>query len=377
MYQRIIQKNIQADFFKGKVIVVVGARQVGKTTLVNQVLQSFAGQYQVKKFNADDPFERDLLAGKNLEVLKQIIGTASIVFIDEVQKIPHAGNMLKLLVDHYQTGKQVIVTGSSSINLLGETSEPLTGRKFTYTLFPVSLGELALELDELTLRKTLESNLVFGMYPEVLNQASYENKTRVLQELAASYLYKDIFDYQRIKNPTVLTTLLRALALQVGSEVSYAQLAKLVGIDTKTVTAYIDLLEKSFVVFRLTPYFSRKTREIAKNKKIYFYDTGVRNMLLENFNLPELRTDTGVLWENFVLAERLKYRHYHQVYASQYFWRTYDGSEIDLVEERGGKLFGYEVKWGNRKARTPKKWQQYGNSSYELITKENLFGFVV
>ena len=374
MFQRLIQNNIEKDFFRGKVIIVVGARQVGKTTLVNKIIKNYP--QKVKSFNADDPADREVFENKNLEILKQVVGSKEVVFIDEVQKIREAGNVLKLLVDYFKKAKQFIVTGSSSLNLLDAANEPLTGRKFTYQLFPLSLEEIYPDRDIHFIRKNLESHLVYGMYPEVVSQSSFEDKGRILREIASSYLYKDIFDYQDVRNPQVINSLLKALALQIGSEVSFSELSKLIGLDLKTIARYVDLLEKSFVIFRLFPYSTRKRREISKNKKIYFCDVGIRNSVIDNFNSLDLRNDSGVLWENFLIAERMKYRIYRNFYASQYFWRTYDGAEIDLVEERGGKLFGFEIKWSLKKPGIPEKWREYENSSYTVINKENLSGFV-
>lgn len=373
MFKRTIQPKIEKDFFKGKIIVVVGARQVGKTTLVDEIIKNFPKI--VKRFNADDPADREIFQDKNLDILKQIVGISEVVFIDEVQKVRDAGNILKLLVDHYKKDKQFIVTGSSSLNLLDAANEPLTGRKFTYQLFPLSLEEIY-QRDLLGIKKNLESHLIYGMYPDVNRQTSFDDKARILREIASSYLYKDIFDYQEVRNPQVINSLLKALALQIGSEVSYSELSKLIGLDLKTIARYVDLLEKSYVVFRVGPYSTGKRREISKNKKIYFYDVGIRNSVIDNFNGLDLRNDTGALWENFLIVERMKYRTYHNIYTGQYFWRTYDGAEIDLVEERGGRLYGYEIKWSRKKTTAPEKWQEYRNSSYVVINQDNLPGFV-
>ena len=218
--------------------------------------------------------------------------------------------------------------------------------------------------------------MIYGSYPDVINKKTFNDKVEILKELTSSYLYQDVLAFQQIKNPEILRKLLKALALQIGSEVSYNELSNLLGIDKKTVEHYIDLLEKNFVIFKLSPYTKNKRREISKLKKIYFYDLGIRNSLINNFNLLDSRTDTGALFENFLVSERLKYRAYHQIHADQYFWRTYDGSEVDLVEEREGKLFGYEFKWSNKKRLPPAAWIKYKNSSYTVINKNNLKKFV-
>lgn len=377
MYKRLLKDQIKQKFFLGKVIIITGARQVGKTTIYEEILRNYPKE-QIRIFNCDNPTDRELLGNKDLEFLKQLIGNARIVVIDEGQKVENIGQTLKLAIDYYKEQKQILVTGSSSINLLNNTQEALTGRKYVFTLYPLSLEEIYPDKNQLTILKELESLLVFGTYPDVIKQKSFDEKIRLLQELRASYLYKDILELQQVKNSDALTKLLKALALQIGSEVSYNELSSLVGIDKKTVEHYIDLLEKSYVIMRLSPYTKNKRREISKLRKIYFYDLGIRNAVINNFNFLANRDDTGALWENFMIIERLKYRAYHNMYADQYFWRTYDGSEVDLVEERGGKLFGYEFKWSTqRKTRAPEKWLEYPGSSFEQITAKDLAKLVI
>ncbi len=372
---RTLEPLILKDFFKGKAIIIVGARQVGKTTLFNQISANFKDK-KILKINADNPTEADLLRKKDFNMLDQIVGDNEIVFIDEAQRIPNIGITIKLLVDNYKKTKQIVVTGSSTINLLQSTSEPLTGRKFTYHLYPISIEEFLQHTSQLETMKQIENFLRFGMYPEILETKPIEEKTRLLQELTSSYLFKDILEFQEVRNPQILNDLLKALALQIGSEVSYTELSSLLGIDMKTVERYINLLEKSFVVFRLSPFSKNRRREISKNKKIFFYDVGIRNALIDNFNTFDKRQDLGHLWENFVISERMKYREYHRIYATQYFWRTYDGSEIDLVEDREGKLFGYEIKYkAGENVKPPKKWLEYGNVDFEVINKDNLKRF--
>jgi uncharacterized protein len=372
--KRIIQNQVEQDFFKGKVIIVAGARQVGKSTLLDQLGETFPNK-KILKINADNPTQADLLRNKDFEQLKAIIGDNDIVFIDEAQRVQNIGLTLKLLVDNYKTEKQIVATGSSSVNLLQSTAEPLTGRKFTYHLYPISMEEFILNSDMLKLIENTELFLRYGMYPEIISTTGEDEKKRLLQEITASYLFKDILEFQEVRNPQVLTDLLKALALQVGSEVSYSELSNLLRIDLKTVERYVDLLEKSFVVFRLSAFSRNKRREISKNKKIYFYDVGIRNAVIDNFNSLDKRADVGQLWENFVLCERLKYREYHRIFATQYFWRTYDGSEIDLVEDRDGKLYGFEIKYKSSKARVPTKWNEYDTSEFQLINKDKLQGF--
>jgi len=374
MYKRILQQIIRKKFFKGKIIIIVGARQTGKTTLCLELLKKFS-QREICSFNCDNPTDREQLANKDLEFLEQLIGKAKLVFIDEAQKVENIGEALKLLVDFYKRRKQIIVTGSSSLNLLDNTQEPLTGRKYVYQLFPLSLEEIYPDANYLKIIKELESLMIFGSYPEVVSQTSFEEKKELLRELASSYIYKDILGFQDIKGPDVLVRLLKALALQIGSQVSYNELASIVGIDKKTVERYIQLLEKNFVIFRLKPFTKNKRREISKLKKIYFYDVGIRNALINNFSFLDSRKDVGMLWENFLIAERMKFRSYHKIDAEQYFWRTYDGNEINLIEEESSRLRGYEFKWGLQKSR--KKHNFSWLDSYQLITRKNLKSFVI
>lgn len=379
-YKRRIERALRAECFLGKVLVLVGPRQVGKTTLSEEVVGSFAREGRVvKRINCDNPTDREALTNRDLSYLKNVVGEADIVFIDEGQKVVTIGQTLKLLVDYYKAEKQIIVTGSSSFNLLDKTQEALTGRKRVYHLYPISAGELYTHNDMLALTKDRETHLVYGMYPEVLNTQSFEGKRSALAELASSQLYKDVLEFQEVKDSTTIHNLLKALALQVGSEVSYTELASLVGVDKNTVERYVDLLEKNFIVFRLAPYFSNKRNEIKKQKKIYFLDVGIRNALIQNFNTLDTRNDVGALWENYLMVERLKKRSYENIYANQYFWRTYDQKEVDLVEEREGKLFGYEFKWSVRKLpRPPRAWvDEYAEASYEVITPENYGTFVL
>ena len=330
MYKRIIKQKITSRFFKGKIIIIVGPRQTGKTTLGFELMKRFS-KNDIRLFNCDNPSDREQLADKDLEFLRQLIGKAKLIFIDEAQKVKNIGETLKLLVDFYKNKKQVIVTGSSSLNLLDNTQEPLTGRKMVFNLFPLSLQEMYSDENYSQIIKELESLIIFGCYPEVASQSSFEEKEDLVQELASSYIYKDIFGFQDIKSPDILVKLLKALALQIGSEVSYSELSNTVDIDKKTIERYIQLLEKNFVIFRLKPFTKNKRREISKLRKIYFYDTGIRNAVIGNFNMLDSRKDVGSLWENFMIAERMKFLVYNKINVDQYFWRTYDNNEIDLT----------------------------------------------
>ncbi len=380
MYKRLLQSQIFRKFFAGKVIIITGARQTGKTTLTGELVRSSGiGPSNVISFNCDNPTDRESLSNKDLNFLVGLIGKSTVVIIDEGQKVETIGQTAKLLVDHFKKSKQIIITGSSSFNLLDKTQEALTGRKSVYHLFPMSLEELHSEKGGLlNVRKELESYLVFGSYPEVVMTRSFDGKTELLKELTNSYLYQDILEFQQLKSSAVLLNLLKSLAFQIGQEVSYTELANLLGIDKNTVERYVDLLEKNYIIFRLPPYARNKRREISKLRKIYFCDLGIRNAIINNFNLLDTRDDVGALWENFMICERMKFRSYHKLHADQYFWRTYDGSEVDLIEERDGKLYGFEFTWsGKKKKQIPKKWMEYKGSSWEVVSKDEISGFVL
>lgn len=374
MYNRIINKQIKNNFFKGKVIIIVGPRQIGKTTLSLEVLKKYNTK-NIIKFNCDNPSDREALDNKDIEFLINIIGKAKIIFIDEGQKVKTIGQTFKLLVDHFGKSKQILTTGSSSFNLIDKTSEALTGRKFIYHLYPLSFEEIFQKKNILDFKKQLENFMIFGNYPEIVNEESNKEKIERLKNLASSYLYQDILEFQNIKNSDVLRKLLKALALQIGSEVSYTELSSLIGVDKKTIERYVDLLEKNFIIFRLPPYFRNKRKEISKLRKIYFYDLGIRNAIINNFNFLDSRNDQGGLWENLAIIERIKYQEYHKIYVNNYFWRAYNKAEIDFIEERDGKLYGFEFKWSAKKGRIPQEWQKNKNSEYKIISPNDVVGF--
>lgn len=376
MIKRILKENIVRQVFRGQVLIIQGPRQVGKTTLALDIAKSLKRKESVCVFNCDDPDHRALLENKGLEVLKNTIGLARVVFIDEGQKLSTIGQTLKLLADYYKKKLQVIVTGSSTIHLLDKTQESLTGRKKVYTLYPVSLEEISKGKE--IAQKKLEPFLIYGCYPEVVTARNKSQKVDVLKELKTSYLYRDVFDYQGMKNADVFSNLVKALAHQIGHEVSYRELSNLLKVSYATVERYVHILEQSFIVFHLPVYTRNKRRELSKLRKIYFYDVGIRNSVINNFNPLNKRDDLGALWENFMVVERMKYREYHRIEANQYFWRTYDGSEVDLVEEREGRLYGYEFKWKPREyPRVLAKWNEYKGSSYHVITPADLKGFII
>lgn len=379
MYARLLSSQLEKKWFSGKVIIVTGARQVGKTTLINAFIEEKGLSDKRLFFNCDNPSDRSFLSQKDIENLIGLIGDAKIIFIDEGQKVSSIGQTLKLLVDYYGKEKQIIVSGSSSINLLSQTQEALTGRKWVFHLYPLSLEEVYPDKNMLLLSKELEEKMIFGMYPEVITLKDRDDKIDLLEELCSSYLYKDIFEFQQIKNPDILYQLLKALALQIGSEVSNQELAQLLGIDKNTVERYIDLLEKNFVIFRLRPFFKNKRKEISKKKKIFFYDTGIRNTIISDYRPLDSRTDKGSLWENFIIAERMKFRHYHRIRCQAHFWRTLQRQEVDLIEECEGGIHAYEIKWNPKKAvKIPVGWKKaYPAAKFEWITPLSLLGFVI
>lgn len=360
---------------KGKVLVIFGPRQVGKTTL----LKNFLSKTQLKyRFDNGEDFRiSELFSSKDPDKISEYAKGYELIVIDEAQKIPDAGSGLKMLIDN-NPDLMVIATGSSSFELAGTVGEPLTGRKRTLTMFPIAQIELSGILNRYDLKEKLEEFLIFGSYPEVLTAESKEEKSRIVTELAHSYLLKDIIAFDRIRNSRVIFDLLRMLAFQTGSEVSLSEIAKNIGIDAKTVNRYIDILEKSFVIFRLTGFSRNLRKEIVKKNKYYFYDTGIRNALISNFNPLNIRNDTGELWENFQFIERLKRNSYKNVLFNCYFWRTWNQQEIDLVEEREGNLFGYEFKYGKKTPKAPELWtKNYSDASFEIVNINNYLDFIL
>ncbi len=340
MIYRMILKKIEQHMFQKKAVIIFGPRQSGKTTLVNMLLQNTSKK--IVRFNGDEADIREILSNTTSTRLKSLIGDGEIVFIDEAQRISDIGLTIKLLVDNYPD-IQVIATGSSSFELTGKIKEPLTGRKFEFILYPLAYGEMVKFKGLLEEQRLLEHRLVFGYYPEVVTTSG--NEMEILKLLADSYLYKDLFVLGQIKKPELLEKIVKALAYQIGSEVSFTEIGNLVGADNQTVQKYISLLERAFIVFRL-PALSRNLRnEIRRGVKFFFYDNGVRNAVISNFNHVGSRSDIGALWENFVISERRKVIEYKKLYQSAYFWRTTQQQEIDYIEEINGNFNAYEIKW--------------------------------
>lgn len=370
MIIRDLTSKLKDKLHKGKVIVLIGPRQVGKTTLINSLLDKIPYLF----LDGDDAVVVDTLASANTETLKSIIGNYKYVFIDEVQRIPNIGLKLKIIVDQI-AAVQVIVSGSSAFEINHVTQEPLTGRKFEYHLYPISWNEFEANVGYIKAQQQLELRLLYGMYPDVIN--NFGNEYEILKNLVSSYLYKDILSLAGIRKSEVLEKILQALALQIGSEVSYNEIAQLVGVDKNTVNNYIDLLEKTFVIFRLNSYCKNLRNEIKANRKIYFYDNGVRNMLIGNFNTLEFRQDKGALWENFLVSERIKQLSYTNGLAKPYFWRTTQQQEIDYVEIEADTVSAYEFKWSSvKKAKLPKSFQEAYQPSFLVVSKENFREFL-
>lgn len=375
MIQRTLQSVIANYLNKGKAILLVGARQVGKSTLFHQLVDTLPSP--TLWLNCDQTTTRDTLTNPSLAELRLLIADYQTIVIDEAQRVTNIGLTLKLITDNFPA-VQLLVTGSSSLGLHDRINEPLTGRKIEYFLFPVSTAEIYHAEGLIGVRERLPQRLIYGSYPDVLYGALPPEKA--LRELAESYLYKDILGLEGLRKSAVLQKLLTALALQVGSEVSYNELSKTVGIDSKTVERYIDVLEKCFIVFRLNSYSRNLRTELTKGKKIYFYDLGIRNAILNNFAPLEVRTDTGALWENFFIVERMKYNHYADRAVNTYFWRTSDKQEIDYIEESNGELHLFEMKW-NAKKQTTKFPNQflttYRPTHTDIITPDNHISFLV
>lgn len=373
--QRGVEPVIKKSLFQGKIIILYGARQVGKTTLVKNLAEKIGEDYGY--FNCD---ELDVLSkfqkADNSVALKQLIGNQKLIVIDEAQRIKNIGLKLKLLIDNYPE-KQIIATGSSSFDLSNEISEPLTGRNFEFWLFPLSLSEIKREADPIEIERKLENILIYGSYPEIYQLDSIEQKSQRIKYLASNYLYKDILKFNHIRNSETVIKLLQALAIQIGSEVSYNELARLVGISKQTVAAYINLLEKAFIIFRLSPYSGNLRKELGKLRKIYFLDLGIRNAIINNQNPLNLRDDIGKLWENFVISEKYKQQFGIGFKTNYYFWRTYDQQEVDLVESKGGNLFAWEIKWSEKVRKPPKAWvDNYSNATWQIINRKNYLKFL-
>ena len=372
MIHRFLENTITENLFKGKVILLLGARQTGKTTLLKNISAKIINTLWL---NGDEFDIQDRFKNATSTTLKALIGNHKLVIIDEAQRIPNIGLGLKLLHDNYPE-VQLVATGSSAFELQNKINEPLTGRKIEYQMFPISFSEMMHHHSELIEKRMLSTRLVFGSYPEIINNTGTE--TDILKMLADSYLFKDILMLETIKKPEKLVKLLRALAFQIGSEVSYNEIGNLIGLDSKTVETYINLLEKSFIIFRLHSFNRNLRNELKLSKKVYFYDNGIRNAIISNFQILEGRQDVGALFENYLISERIKYNHYNKKYANTYFWRNKEQQEIDYLEESSGNLSAFEFKWNaNKKVFFTKTFTNgYPDATTKAITIQNYEQFL-
>lgn len=373
MIERDLDKVIAERLFKGKAIVLIGARQVGKTTLLQKLVK---GQENLIWLNGDDIEVRTMLQNVSTMKFKTLLGQNKIMVVDEAQRIENIGLKMKLITDNFKD-VQLILTGSSSFDLANKINEPLTGRKWEYTLFPLSFGELANHNGTFDEIRHLPLRLVYGSYPDIINNPGDEKE--ILMQLTNSYLYKDILEWERIKKPDKLVRLLQALAYQAGSEVSLTELGNLVELDKNTVEKYITLLEQTQVIFRLSSLSRNMRNELKMSRKIYFYDNGIRNALISNFSDIDARNDIGALWENWMISELKKKRHYEQDYANTYFWRTTQQQEIDYIEEKDGHFTAYEFKWNpQKKAKISQTFlHAYPNTTIQTVNRDNFYEFLL
>lgn len=374
--QRFLLSQIKDLLTPGKVLVLYGPRQVGKTTLANELIANVP--LRSRFINADELIYRDPLSSQSRQRLGEVLGDAELLVIDEAQRVPDIGINLKILIDSFPN-TIILATGSASFDLANKISEPLTGRKLTFTLYPVSYPEIRQTLGAIEARSQLERWLVWGGYPAMVTTETPVLRERLLGELVGAYLYRDILEIEGIRRSEKIVDLLRLLAFQIGQEVSIAELATSLALNRQIVERYLDLLEKVFVIFRVGGFSRNLRKEVTKNSRYYFYDNGVRNSLIQNFNPLNLRDDVGQLWENYLTVERRKANQYAGRSVNSYFWRTYDQKEIDCIEEYGGKLHGYEFKWNAGEIRrvTRKEFTDaYPHSSLHTVTKDNFEDFL-
>lgn len=369
----MLQDKLQPN----KVVLLYGPRRVGKTTVLNEFTRQYANQNHVKFVNGETKIIQDELSSQSIESFKRFIGDNKILIVDEAQKIPQVGLNFKLIVDNIPD-IAVIASGSASFGLAQEVGEPLTGRKKTINMFPISASEIISAYGETYYKENLESYLIFGCYPELFQINDKQKQQEYLSELVEAYLFKDILETEDVRNPKKIRDLLTLLAFQIGKEVSLTELGRSLSMHQTTVYRYLDLLEKSFVIINVRGFSRNLRKEVTKTSRYYFYDNGARNALINNFNSLSMRDDIGMLWENYLVMERIKKQSYSGIMSNNYFWRTYDQKEIDWVEERGGKLFGYEFSWKDKKAKPPAEWlKYYPSAEYAPINKDNFLDFIL
>ena len=366
---RDLSENIIKKLKPNKVVIILGARRVGKTVLVKEILRKLNEPFLA--LNGEDINVHDKLAIRTVENYKQIIGSYKLLYIDEAQKIPEIGLKLKLMVDEIE-GLKVIISGSSSFDIYKDAGEPLTGRKYSFNLYAISENEYNQVENNISKVDKIRERLIYGNYPELLHIPDQEDKVDYLNEMVSSYLLKDILVYENIKNSQKIFNLLRLIAFQIGGEVSLQELGKQLGISKNTVEKYLDLLSRVYILHKVEGFSRNLRKEITKNSRWYFLDNGIRNAVIANFNPIESRNDIGQLWENYMISERLKFQEYNRISSNNYFWRTYEQQEIDWVEERNGSLFGYELKWKKNKVKTPTQWEKaYPDASFEVVNMSN------
>ncbi|MEM9932697.1 MAG: ATP-binding protein [Bacteroidota bacterium] len=373
--KRSIQSLLTSYLLPNKVVVLLGPRRVGKTVLLQQILSDISEPYLL--LNGEDINTKEAFGRRSITHLRQILDGKLLLIIDEAQKIPDIGSSLKLMVDEIP-GLKVLITGSSAFDVQNQMGEPLTGRKFTFQLYPLSESEYGPTEPMLIKKDKLRERLIYGNYPELLQLSSAAQKDRYLHDLVGSYLLKDILAFENIKNSDKIISLLRLLAFQVGNTVSTTELGTQLGMSGNTVQKYLDLLSKVFIIHRLGGFSRNLRKEISKNSKWYFFDNGIRNVLIANMNAIELRNDVGQLWENYAISERIKFQQYSGMIVNNYFWRTYDQQEIDWIEERGGNLYAYEIKWNPyKKIKTPIAWAKtYPDAQFKRVHTDNLLSWV-
>jgi uncharacterized protein len=373
---RTITENLIQALKPNKVVVLLGSRRTGKTELIKHILEKINKRYLL--FDGDDFTTLNLFQPRTVENFKSLIGTNELLVIDEAQQIPGIGKALKLIVDHIP-GIKVLITGSSAFDISNKIGEPLTGRKSTFWLFPFSQAEFSQKETIIETTGKLHERIIFGCFPELIHLQEKKEKEIYLKELVSSYLMKDILSFEGIRSADKILNLLRLIAFQIGKEVSLHELGRQLGLHKNTVEKYLDLLSKTFVIFSINAFSRNLRNEISKSKRWYFYDNGIRNILIENMNDIAIRNDTGEIWENYIISERVKFQKNNQILVSNYFWRTYQQQEIDWVEERDGKLFAYEIKWNpNKKVKVPITWKNaYPDSIFQIIHPRNYYSWIV
>ena len=373
--ERELQAKIEAKLIPGKAILLFGPRRVGKTVLIEEILKKFNGRTLI--LNGEDANTLALLSERSISNYRNLLNNIDLLVIDEAQAIPDIGKVLKLIVDEV-AGIRVIGSGSSSFDLLNKTGEPLTGRSYSFNLLPISQSELSITENRLQTRQNLEARLIYGSFPEVITMADNNQRKEYLLDLVSAYLLKDLLSLEGLRNANKLRDLLTLLAYQVGNEVSLTELGSQLGLSKNTIEKYLDLLIKVFVIHRLGGYSKNLKKEISKSSKWYFYDNGIRNALIGNFNPLSIRQDTGLLWENYLVAERLKKKAYKSELTYFYFWRTYDGQEIDFIEANADMLKAFEMKWKYKKFKIPAAWKgAYPEASFDIVNPENYLNWIL